>query len=67
MNFLPDQLFTCPRCNRTGFYAKGLVMHVCRGTKLLDSRRRLNCSELITAGIRTEAAPLAQTKQGGAR
>lgn len=46
-----ETLYTCPRCQRTGFYAKGLVSHVCRGASFLDKRRRLTPGGFAQAKI----------------
>lgn len=51
-----EKLFTCPRCGRTGFYARGLLAHVCRGTNFLDTRRRLTSGELAAVGLEARRA-----------
>lgn len=55
----PLPLFTCPRCGRSGFYARGLLAHVCRGQGFLDARRRLNEAELASVGL-PKATPAAK-------
>lgn len=58
-----ERLFTCPRCSRSGFYARGLLAHVCRGQGILDARRRLTEGELASVGLpKAKPAP----KKGGA-
>lgn len=42
-------LFNCPRCHRAGFYAQGLLAHVCRGVRPNDERRRLTNDERAEA------------------
>ena len=46
-----QQLFTCPRCNRRGFYSRGLLAHVCRGNGITDRRRRLTLQEIAATGM----------------
>ena len=63
----PQLLFTCPRCNRTGFYSRGLLAHVCRGNQINDRRRRLTIQELADTGVHpTTIAHFDPAKQGGA-
>lgn len=60
---MSEILFTCPRCARTGFYAQGLRMHVCRGGQPGDERRRLTQEELQEAAAR-KAREIASANPG---
>ena len=70
MNLPAQSLFTCPRCGRSGFYARGLLAHVCRGTHFLDARRRLTPKELVACRMGNvlvipEAATALRSQKGG--
>lgn len=44
-----EPLYTCPRCQQSGFTFRGLRAHVCRGPQPGDERRRLTAGETASA------------------
>lgn len=44
-----EPLYTCPRCQQSGFIRRGLSAHVCRGPQPGDERRRLTSAETASA------------------
>ena len=44
-----EPLYTCPRCQQSGFTRRGLSAHVCRGPQTGDERRRLTAAEIRAA------------------
>lgn len=52
-----EPLYTCPRCQQSGFTRRGLSAHVCRGPQTGDERRRLTATELAAASHSSPFTP----------